>query len=98
MSIGRVIENDLVRRDKHPFTVDEGIPTIFGMLSLAKFDLERGLDGVCGVATGLRISIPIGVLVIVRTLQIFQKCFVGSVRPLAFNRIIGIWIVWPTVK
>ena len=98
MPIGRVIGNDLFRRDEHPFTVDESIPTIFGMFSLAKFDLERGLDGVSGVATGLRISIPIGMLVIVGTLQVLQKCFVGSVRPLAFNRIIGIRIVWPTVE
>jgi hypothetical protein len=97
LPIGSVIGNDLVRRHEHPFAVDRCIPTIFGIPSLAKFDLERSLNVVAGVATGLRIFVPVGILVIVRTLQVLKKFLIRSVWPLAFARIVGIWVVWPTV-
>ena len=97
MPVRRKVGNDLLRRHPDPVVFQPSIPAIFGMLSLAKFNLERSLNGVTGIATGLRIFVPIEVLVIVGTLQVFQKCLIRPVRPLAFDGIVGIWVVWPTV-
>jgi hypothetical protein len=57
-----IVGDDLVRRHRLPLTVNQGVPAILRMNSVARLDLKLGLHRIAGIATQLGMLIAYGFL------------------------------------
>ena len=81
LPIGGVVLHDFFRRDFDPFISYPGVPAVLGIPSIARLNLEFGFDGVRDSAAEAGFQIAILMLVVVRSLQIFEPKLVGAVGP-----------------
>src|SRR5260370_15511205 len=72
---------DLFRRDRNPFFLYPGIPSVFWINVIGRFNFELCFDGVRDPAAEERFWITVAILVVVWPLETLKPSLVWSVRP-----------------
>ena len=82
LSIGGVIMDDLLRRNRGPLIIKPSVPSVFWVPFAAGLNFELRSDGVCHTTTGAGLCVTVRLLTVIRPLKAFKPSFVRPIGPI----------------
>ena len=82
LSIGGVIMDDLLRRNRGPLIIKPSVPSVFWVPFAAGLNFELRSDGVCHTTTGAGLCVTVRMLTVIRPLKAFKPSFVRPIGPI----------------